>query len=192
MSKTIRLKTLRAANAWRKKHMHWRIGGVAVTGNPPLHKPPASTPATKTHQVVAYAHTSLTYAGRMNYTMTTLRSQLFHRKPGDFLGAHADCSQYVSAILHWVGVTKVNDKDATGSLLLKGKKLSTPKAGCVVVFGAAPGEHAAFITEKEAHGVWWTIGFGHQSAPDRVSLPNMKKYFQDAGHPGVTYLDFID
>lgn len=190
MSKTLHFKHLRDALRWRNHHRRWRIGGVTVTGNAPLKKPPSHMPLELVAKVVAFAHAGLAARGQMYYSTSANRSQLFNRKPGDFIGAHADCSQFVSSILHWVGCKKVDQYDYTGTLLQKGKHISSPKVGCVVIFGAAPGEHAALITEKDSHG-WWTIGFGHQGAPDRVTLANMRAYFDNAGHPGVTYLDFL-
>lgn len=189
-TKTLHFKNLRRALGWRKHHKRWRISKVTVVGNPPLKKPAAHTGAELVQKIVGFCHSSLSFRGRMYYTMTGARVGLFHRQPGDFQGAECDCSQYGSSILHWCGIRKATDTDATGSMLQKYKHIQNPKVGCGVVFGAAPGEHFAFITEKDKSGVYWTVGFGHQGGPDRVSLPNMKSYFAGAGHPGVTYLDF--
>lgn len=188
MARRLHFPNLGRANRWRRRHKRWKVKGVDVVANKPHNVGPSTAAAKATH-VIAFAHTSLSYAGKMYYTMTSRRSELFHRPPGQFLNAHADCSQYCAALLHWVGVTKVSDTDATGTLLQKGKRLSTPKPGCVVIFGAAPGEHAAFITENTS-GTWWTIGFGHQGAPNRVPLSVMENYFRARGHSGVTFLDF--
>ena len=118
-----------------------------------------------------------------------LRGQLFHRKPGDFDRAHADCSQFGASILHWCGNTKVSDSDSTGTLWNKGHVLTAPKAACGIIFGEFPGVHFVFATEHE-DGVWYCVGFGSQTGPDRVSLPDLETYFKDEGHPGVRFLDF--
>jgi hypothetical protein len=170
----------------------WKKNRRAIEGNAaPIKKKsaPKHHPLTFEHRVVAFCHTALEYAGKMTYDEGALRSQLFHRKPGDFKGAHADCSQLVSSILHWCGVKIVTATDYTGTLLKKGKLVASPAPARVVIFGPGTGTHGAFITEKA--GVdWWVVGFGHQGAPDRVRLSTLEGYFKTAGHPGVRYLDF--
>lgn len=185
-----RFKNLRAALRWRRHHRKQRVTGVTVISNPPI-KPQASTALTPAQRVAAYCHHALSFAGEMVYTESALRSQLFHRAPGDFKGAHADCSQFCASILHWVGCKKVNDTDYTGTLLDKGTSLKNPQVGCVVIFGPGTGTHAAFISDRDSRGVWYCTGFGHQGAPDRVSLTAMKAYFQKEGRPGVRYLGFV-
>ena len=135
-------------------------------------------------RMAAYARQSLRYAGKMRYTEGPTRSELFHRKPGNFATAAADCSQYVSALAHWCGVKKVTDEDWTGSLYSKGKVLTKPVPGCVVIFGVAPGVHAAYMVGKGM-----TIGFGDQAAPSYVSLSGMLDYFARHGHPGHAFRD---
>lgn len=159
---------------WRK----WRLTG----------KLPALT---RRQKILRYAHRSLTFAGKMVYTEGPERSQLFHRAPGDFAGAHADCSQYAASILHWVGVHTVTDLDYTGTLLQKGRAESHPAAGRAVVWGPGTGSHMAWVTAKTPDGDWWTIGFGDQQGPDRVLLSQMNTYFRDHGKPGVRFLDFL-
>lgn len=189
MAKQFTFKSLKAALRWKKRHPKEHVTKVVLTANKP-HKIPASTP-TKRQQIVSMAHQSLNYAGKMYYSMQSNRSELFHRAKGNFAGAHADCSQWFASIHHWFGIPGVTDSDWTGTLWDKGKHISEPKPGCGVIFGPHPGEHIAMVTEKDAHGVWWCIGFGHQGAPDHVSLPNLKKYFADNGHPGVRFIDLI-
>jgi len=156
---------------------------------PPIKKPAKHHPLPLAHRIVSYANTGLHYAGRMYYSESGTRSQLFHRAPGDFDRAHADCSQFAASILHWCGIHSVTDTDYTGTLLQKGHHHTDPAPGRVVIFGAAPGVHAAIITEK-INGAWYAVGFGHQGAPDRVALTNLEAYFKSAGHPGVTFLEF--
>lgn len=171
----------------------------------PAHpKAPKPSPPTGTHpppypnpqdplarKIVAYANLSLHFAGRMTYTQTRARSQLFHRKPGVYLNASADCSQLVASILHWLGVKVVTDTDYTGTLLAKGTLQSHPTMGCVAIWGPGTGIHAAFVTEHiKGTSDWYTVGFGHQGAPNRAKLSDMNAYFLHIGKPGVRYLTF--
>lgn len=161
-------------------------------GQPPLKHPPAHTDLEREKQVVAWAHWGVANRGHFHYTMSSLRARMFHRRPGDTSGTiYADCSQFVASILHWVGVKAVTDTDATGSLLQKGKLLGAPRVAAVAIWGPGGGDHAAFITEKAPGGDWWTIGFGHQGAPDRVLLSYMNAYFREHGKPGVRFLNFL-
>jgi hypothetical protein len=171
-------------------------------GNParidPAHpKAPKSHPLPKTKptradrvkQIVATVNGGLAYAGKMIYDESARRSELFSRHPGDFAGAHADCSQYVASILHWHGITGLTGTDYTGTLLQKGKLIRSPKQGCVAIWGPGTGAHAAFVTEK--HGAdWYVVGFGHQGAPDRNTLSGMNRYFESVHEPGVRFLEF--
>lgn len=179
-------KTLGLALEYAHAPKRWRKN---VLSNPPLHRPPKPHPLTLDQRIVAYAHASLDYAGQMVYDEGPQRSQLFHRKPGDFKGAHADCSQYAAAILHWLGVKSVTDTDYTGTLLEKGRLVNSPAAGRVAIWGPGTGAHAAFVTAKHG-GDWYTVGFGHQGAPDRQTLSAMNAYFESVAQPGVRYLDF--
>ncbi len=160
----------------------------------PLPKPPNKPTPTATfhHRVVYYANMSLGYAGRMAYTENwTLRQRFFYFSTGKFAGASADCSQYVCTILHWCGSKSVTSKDYTGTLLAKGRPFSSPVAGRVAVWGPGTGAHTAFVTEKTEDGRdWYCVGFGHQGAPNRVTLSAMSAYFHSIGQPGVRYLDF--
>lgn len=141
-------------------------------------------PGTRRRRIVRYAKASLYYAGRMVYTEGTQRGELFHRKPGEFEAAHADCSQYSASLCHWVGVKGVTDKDWTGTLAEKGVKLTEPRPGCFVFFGSPPFVHMG-VMENTAQ----VIGFGTQSAPDRNSLAGLLAYFASQGHPGYEYRD---
>lgn len=152
-------------------------------------KPPKPK-ITKRSRAVGHAVDALAYHGRMIYTEGPGRSQLFNRRPGDFLGAGADCSQFVSAIMHWVGVKSVNQWDATGTLLGKGREISQPRKGAIVIFGPGGGVHTGMFVE-EADGVWYLVEFGEQAAPDKISLPNAISYFERTGHPGVRFRDFF-
>lgn len=189
------------ANAYK----HWPGWRKKVYGNPapidpkhplapahhPLPHPPKPVAASKPleQRIVYYANRGLRFAGRMVYSETADRSELFSRKPGDFQGAHADCSQYVASILHWLGVKSVTSADYTGTLLQKGKLLPGPALGAVAIWGPGTGAHAAFVTAR-AGSDWYVVGFGHQGAPDRSTLSGMNAYFEGVGQPGVRYLDF--
>ena len=143
------------------------------------------------HHIVYWCHLSLAYAGKMTYTENwTLRQRFFARAVGKFLGAFADCSQFVSTLLKWGGVKIVTSTDYTGSLLTKGKPVSRPAPGLVAVWGPGTGAHTAFITERVNSTDWYVVGFGHQGAPDRNTLTGMNAYFQSIGQLGVRYLDF--
>lgn len=141
-------------------------------------------PAGKRTRIVRYAKASLAYAGRMHYTETVARSELYHRKPGDFHGAHADCSQYSSSLCHWVGVIGVTDTDWTGTLATKGKPVDQPSAGVFVFFGAPPYVHMAVMVSQTR-----AIGFGSQSSPDESSLAGLVAYFASTGHFGHAFRD---
>lgn len=183
----LRLKVGGPLYRWVKLHQR------ALNGQPPLKKPPASTDLEKQHKIVSWAHWGLNNRSHFFYTQSQLRSDMFHRRPGDLAGTiYADCSQFVASILHWIGVTSVRDYDNTGTLQQKGKKLGGPRVGAVAIWGPGYGVHAAFITEKATGGDWWTIGFGHQGAPDRVLLSVMDSYFAGVGEGGVRFYNFLD
>lgn len=148
---------------------------------------------TRAERLHTNVHESLAFAGRMVYSMSyPTRQELFHRKPNDYAGAGADCSQYVAAELHWVGVKSVTDYDYTGSLWSKGKLLTRPEPMCVVIFGPPPGEHTGFITGRTPNRRdWYVVGFGWQGAPDRTTLSGNVSYFRERGFPGVRYLAFV-
>lgn len=183
-------------HAWRR----WRRNPAAIDPThphaPPSHPlphapvPPKSTDPFHLY-VVYHANLGLKYAGRMVYTETAARSELFGRPVDGFAGAHADCSQYVSSILHWLGNRVVTKYDYTGTLLQKGKLVARPARGLVAVWGPGTGAHTAFITEHIRGGSdWYCVGFGHQGAPDRNTLSGMDAYFVSIGQPGVRFLDF--
>ena len=163
-----------------------------VLSNAPIPKTAAThVPQTEASWMVHWAHLLLnTQRGRLIYSESANRSELFHCKPGIVpSGTHADCSQFYAACAKWAGVKKVTDKDYTGTLLQKGLLISKPEPGCCVIFGPGTGTHAGMATEKVGND-WWIVGFGHQGAPDRVLLSQLKAYFAGAGHPGVRYLRF--
>lgn len=158
---------------WIARYQRWWASHV-------LHR----IPSTRRQRIVRYAKASLAYHGRMVYTEGPQRSDLFYRKPGHFLGAHADCSQYSASLCHWVGVWNVNDTDWTGTLGKKGKQLEQPIHGCFVFFGSPPYVHMAVMVDR-SHA----IGFGDQQAPDQATLAGLLAYFQSAGHPGHAFRD---
>lgn len=189
MAKKIHFKNLKRALRWRRRHPRRRITGVTVVSNAPI-APQTSHALTREQQIVTYCHHALQFAGKMIYTETALRSELFHRAPGDFGGAHADCSQFGASILHWLGVAKVTASDYTGTLLQKFPVVATKAPGRGVVWGPGTGAHFAFLTEKTPDGKdWYVVGFGHAGAPDRNTLSAMNAYFSKVGKPGVRYLD---
>jgi hypothetical protein len=140
---------------------------------------------------VRYANQSLKYAGRMVYDEGPLRAELFNHRPGDFVGAHADCSQFVSAIMHWSGVSAVDQWDDTGTLLDKGKPVTEPGVARLIIAGPGTGVHVGMFTAK-ADGVWQIVEFGKQSAPDRISLPDFIAYFRRVGVFEFRYRDFYE
>lgn len=180
------------SKAWRWAHRTFAHKPIESAGSVPQPQPHHSL--TLAEGIVAYCHQSLAFAGRMVYTENlTLRQELFHRAPGNFLAAHADCSQYGSAILHWLGVAKAASTDATGAMLAKYHHVTTPAAGRGVVWGPVSkgGVHFAFITGKTPDGKdWYVVGFGNPHAPDRNTLSGMNTYFKERGEPGHTILDF--
>lgn len=196
------------ARAWQRIHRSNLAGTVYANPAPidPKHpKAPKHVPLPKGHTpsraqtfeagVVRYCARALGFAGKMVYSMGGDRSQLFAHKPGDFEGAHADCSQFVSAIAHWLGCTWVTATDWTGSLLEKAAKLgklrTAPAVGLGAVFGPNSGEHIGWITGKTPDGMdWYVVGFGWSGAPDRSTLSGMLAYFEARGFPGVRYIDF--
>lgn len=141
-------------------------------------------PGSRRQRIVRYAKASIAYHGRMVYTEGPQRSELFHRKPAHFNGAHADCSQYSASICHWAGVKDVSDTDWTGTLGKKGVQLEQPKPGCFVFFGSPPYVHMAIMVDR-SHA----IGFGDQQAPDESTLAGLLAYFAGTGHPGLAFRD---
>jgi len=136
------------------------------------------------HRIRRLARHSLLYHGRMEYTEGPNRSELFHRPRGDFLGAAADCSQYSASLCHWVGVKDVTDKDYTGTLAQKGKRISRPRRGGFVFFGVPPYVHMGVLVKPMLSRTWHVIGFGDQAGPDESTLPALLHYFERQGHPG--------
>lgn len=161
------------AGGWYERYKRWYWSHV-------LHRFPAG----KRKRIVNYAKASLAYHGRMVYDENIGRGQLFHRKRGDFKGAHADCSQLSASLCHWVGVKSVTDTDWTGTLCHKGHKLTEAEPGCFVFFGVDPFEHMGVMDTRKT-----VIGFGTQSAPDRNSLAGLLAYFASRGHPGYEFRD---
>lgn len=175
-----KVKVLRGSKFWR------RISAWVHKHKPTL---------TRRARAVRWALAALPYHGRMIYIEYgtrngQTRASLFHRAPGDFLGAGADCSQFVSSIMHWVGVKAVTDEDATGSLLAKGREIARPAKGALVIFGPGGGVHTGMFVE-EVNGVWYLVEFGEQAAPDKISLPDAIAYFKRTGKPGVRFRDFF-
>jgi len=147
----------------------------------------------KRQVAVKYAVESLKYAGRMVYTEGPGRSELFNRPPGDFVGAGADCSQFVSSIMHWAGISNVNDQDATGTLLQKGKAVQGPAYARLVVFGPGGGVHTGMFTRHDKKGGhWYLTQFGDQAQPNEIELTDAEEYFRERGEPGVRFLDFFE
>ena len=140
----------------------------------------------KRERIRYYAHAGLAYHGRMVYTQGPQRSELFHRKPGRFAGAHADCSQYAASCAHWAGVKGVDASDWTGTLGKKGKQVQTAhvKPGMFVFFGAPPYVHMG-VMGRDMH----VLGFGGQSGPDRNTLAALVGYFAGQGHAGFAFRD---
>ncbi len=163
-----------------------------VLSNKPIPKKAAPhVPASKAAVMVHWANWMLqTQRGKLSYSETANRSELFHCQPG-FVpsGTHADCSQFYSTCGHWAGVKSLNDHDYTGTLIQKGTQVGSAVPGCAVIFGPGTGTHVGMATEKQG-GDWFVVAFGHQGAPDRVLLSVLRAYFAKAGHPGVRYFTF--
>lgn len=142
------------------------------------------------NQVRRLARKSLPYHGLMRYTEKSPgRSELFHRPRGQFKGAGADCSQYSASLLHWIGVSGVSDRDFTGTLAQKGRRIAKPQRGAFVFFGAPPYVHMGVLVKPLLSRDWHVIGFGDQQAPDETTLPVMLAYFASKGHPGHQFRD---
>jgi hypothetical protein len=140
---------------------------------------------------VKYANEALPFAGRMVYDEGPLRAELFNHSPGDYDGAHADCSQFVSAIMHWAGITTVDQWDDTGTLLVKGKPVKEPGIGRLIIAGPGTGVHVGMFVGR-ADGVWEIVEFGKQAAPDRISLDAFVAYFHSIGVGEFRYRDFFE
>lgn len=125
----------------------------------------------------------------MNYTEGPQRSELFHRRRGNFAGAHADCSQYSASLAHWAGVQAVTDKDWTGTLGKKGVRVEKPSRGCFVFFGVPPYVHMGVLVRPLLSRRWLVIAFGHNGAPDINSLNGLLAYFAGRGHTGHAFRD---
>jgi hypothetical protein len=175
----LRLKTLgrKIVTAhWSAQHGFW-VTTVAV-------------PLSKRQIAVGYANEALPFAGEMVYDEGPERSQLFNRNPGDYKGAHADCSQFVSSIMHWSGVEDVNQWDDTGTLLEKGSSHSEPAIARLIIAGSGTGVHVGMFTEK-INGVWMIVEFGDQAAPDQISESNFMLFFRNRGVYEFRYRDFF-
>lgn len=151
-----------------------------------LYRVAATIHPSKRERIRYNAHAGLALHGRMRYSMKAERSELFHRRPRQFLGAHADCSQYAASCAKWAGVTRVTDTDWTGTLAKKGRPVreADVKPGHVVFFGSPPYVHMG-VMGRNRH----VIGFGSQSGPDRNTLAALLAYFAGHGHVGHTFRD---
>lgn len=111
---------------------------------------------------------------------------MFHRKPGDFVGAHADCSQYAASAAHWSGVATVDDTDWTGTLGKKGRMIQEAdvKPGHMVFFGVPPYVHMGVMGYRRR-----VLAFGGQSGPDRNTLAVLVAYFAANAPPGHAFRD---
>jgi hypothetical protein len=125
----------------------------------------------------------------MHYTEGRDRSQLFHRPPGRFAKAGADCSQYSASLCRWVGVKDVTDLDFTGSLAKKGRQVAKPKRGTFVFFGEFPYVHMGVMVKPLLSRSWHVIGFGDQAGPEEATLAAMLMGFANEGHPGHVFRD---
>src|SRR5690348_11756426 len=139
-----------------------------------LYSVAATIHPSKLERIRYNAHAGLAFHGRMHYTQSAQRSELFHRKPRRFLGAHADCSQYAASCAKWAGVSVVTDSDWTGTLSKKGVpvRATDVKPGHLVFFGSPPYVHVG-IMGRNRH----VLGFGSQSGPDRNTLAALLAYF---------------
>jgi len=150
----------------------------------------------KRGEAVGFADAALKFAGRMVYVEYGIkngqtRSSLFHRKPGDFLGAGCDCSQFDASILGaWCGIKGLTDQDDTGTLLEKGKPVNSPAPGVLIIAGDGTGVHSGMFTRK-VNGVWMIVEMGDQAAPDQISEPNFVSYFRSRGVNTFRYRDFF-
>lgn len=153
-----------------------------------LHRMLGRVHPSRRHRIAAWARHGVAYRGRMVYTEGPQRGELFHRAPGKYLGAHADCSQYGASCAHWSGVKRVDASDWTGTLWDKGKVLVNPVLGCGVIFGPRPGVHYGIITGRR-NGQWLVTGFGTQTGPDTNALSVLESYFLRNGQPGTRYID---
>lgn len=149
-------------------------------------------PTSPRAEIVYWCQWSVLHQSRFRYTMGPDRHEMF-----DYFNLltegkrviRADCSQFAAALLHHVGVKKVNNLDYTGTLLDKGTRVSPSKAkpGDVIIFGGGTGKHAAIKTYNG-----FCIGFGHwPGAPDRTKITDMSAWFLSHGYPGVRYLSFL-
>ena len=144
---------------------------------------------TKRQRMVAWAKRGLAFHGRMHYCedlppAVPNRTQLFHRPRGQFLGAHADCSQYAATVAKWSGVKDVDDADYTGTLGRKGAQLPGPIPGCFVFFGPFPHVHMGVMVNNTT-----LAGFGVQTGPDLNTVAGMQAYFAGQGVHGIEYRD---
>lgn len=125
----------------------------------------------------------------MHYTEGPRRSEFFHYPRGEFAGASADCSQYSATLCHWAGVKDITDKDYTGTLCKKGRKIAKPLRGAFVFFGVAPFVHMGVLVKPARSKVWHVIALGDQAGPDENTLPVLLDYFAKQGHPGHEFRD---
>jgi cell wall-associated NlpC family hydrolase len=100
-----------------------------------------------------------------------------------------DCSGFVTLCYRAAGApdpnaSGYNGQGYTGTLLKYGAKVSKPIPGDVVVFGAAPGHHAALVVKGGTDPM--TVSHGSEAGPLYISVSAERRYQP----PGVTFLRF--
>lgn len=181
-------------------------GAPSATANPspfktkpgPAHVPP-STNAQLRAAACVWADWAVQHRSQFTYTEGVARSHMFNSRPGS-VPQSADCSQFCASILNWAGVTHgtmpgdpLNDRDYTGTLLRKGKHLTVDQVreADVIIYGPGTGSHAVFVRGRISATDFWVVSHGTQGDPSRLRHSDLVRYFQQAGHAGVTYLAFL-
>jgi len=167
--------------------------------NPPAHVPPTTNTQIRAAAIV-WADWAIQDRAHFTYTEGPERSHMFNSKPGS-LPQSADCSQFCASLLHWAGVEHglpkpqqpLTDTDYTGTLLVKGKRLTVDQVrpGDLIVYGPGTGTHAVFVLARISATDFWLASHGEQGDPSRVKHSDLVSYFLRAGHPGVTFLAFL-
>lgn len=106
-----------------------------------------------------------------------------------------DCSGFVTLMAKWSGAPDPNGMGYdgygyTGSLLQHLPHITKAEClpGDLVVFGPAPGDHVVVLIQAGTVADPLVVSQGTEADPSRSLLSGMITWFEQHGHPGVTYL----
>lgn len=142
----------------------------------------------KRARVVAVARWGVAHTSKIHYAETRpIPVQPAGKLPA--LPLRTDCSGWATVCYRAAAAPDPNEngyngQGFTGTLLLHGRKVAHPEPGDVVVYGPAPGHHAAVVVKGGADPL--TVSHGSEAGPLYITVDAERRY-QPAG---VTYLRF--